>query len=93
MLYLDARSRHLYGLDLNQAGEKFLAEQRRGMSDLWNHLDVSKINSIVVNKLLGLSLDGKILHDVMDYVNNAKDAFKKVLSEAPRTTAFSLYAG
>jgi uncharacterized protein (DUF1015 family) len=83
MLYMDARSRHLYGLDLNRAGEKFLAEQRRGMSDLWNRLDVSKINSIVVNKLLGLPLDGKILHDVMDYVNNAKDAFEKVLSEAP----------
>ena len=80
MLYLDARSQHVFGLDLNPAGEKYLTEQRRGMSALWNHLDVSKINSIVVNKLMGLPLDGKILHDVMDYVNNAKDALEKVLS-------------
>jgi Uncharacterized conserved protein len=83
MLYMDARSLHLFGMDLNQAGEEFLAGQSRGMSALWNHLDVSKINSIVVNKLLNLPLDGKILHDVMDYVNNSKAAFEKVRSEAP----------
>jgi uncharacterized protein (DUF1015 family) len=83
MLYMDALSGHLFGLKLSGAGEKFLAGQRHGMSDLWNHLDVSKINSIVVNKIMGLPLDGKILHDVIDYVNNTSVAFKKAVSEAP----------
>jgi uncharacterized protein (DUF1015 family) len=83
MLYMDARSHRLFGLDLSMAGEKFLAGQKRGMSALWNHLDVSIINSIAVNKIMGLPLDGKILHDVMDYVNNASVAFEKAVSEAP----------
>jgi hypothetical protein len=83
MLYLDARSGHLFGLDLSIAGENYLAGNDRGMSALWNHLDVSKINSIVVNKIMGLPLDGKTLHDVMDYVNDSGAALKKVISEAP----------
>jgi uncharacterized protein (DUF1015 family) len=83
MLYLDARSGRLFGLDLSSAGENFLAGNNHGMSSLWNHLDVSKINSIVVNKIMGLPLDGKTLHDVMDYVNDGRAAFDKVISEAP----------
>jgi uncharacterized protein (DUF1015 family) len=82
MLYVDARSRHLFGLNLSDTGENYLTGQGRGMSALWNHLDVSKINSIVVNNIMGLPLDGKTLHDAMDYVNDAGAAFEKVTSEA-----------
>jgi uncharacterized protein (DUF1015 family) len=81
MLYFDARSRHAFGMTLNARGEGYLAEQTGGMSATWNHLDVSKINSIVINKILGLPLDGKILHDVFDYVNDLSSAFEKAALE------------
>jgi hypothetical protein len=77
MLYVDSKSRRLFGLTLNAAGERFLTEHSRGMSARWNHLDVSKINSIVVGGILNLPLDGKILHDIMDYVNDPVVAFEK----------------
>jgi uncharacterized protein (DUF1015 family) len=48
------------------------------MSLLWNRLNVSTINSIVVNRLLGLPLDGTVLHDLIDYVNDPSTAFSKV---------------
>jgi uncharacterized protein (DUF1015 family) len=80
MLYLDAASRSLFGLYLKSEGEKFLRKHSRGMSEQWNHLDVSKINSIVIDGILHLTLDGKILHDVMDYVNDPQAAFEKVAS-------------
>jgi uncharacterized protein (DUF1015 family) len=79
MLYLDSKSRRLFGLRLNGAGERFLSDHARGMSERWNRLDVSKINSIVVAGILGLPLDGKILHDVMDYVNDPAGAFDKAI--------------
>jgi uncharacterized protein (DUF1015 family) len=77
MLYVDSKTRRLFGLTLNAAGERFLAAHARGMSEQWNHLDVSKINSIVVAGVLQLPLDGKVLHDVMDYVNDPRVAFEK----------------
>lgn len=77
MLYLDAKSRRIFGLRLSGGGERFLAEHSHGMSEQWNHLDVSKINSIVVAGILRLPLDGKILHDVIDYVNDPRAAFEK----------------
>jgi uncharacterized protein (DUF1015 family) len=86
MLYVDSRTRDLFGLTLNSNGERFLSDHSRGMSSQWNHLDVSKINSIVVGGILQLPLDGKILHHVMDYVNDPSLAFQKVTSkEAPST--------
>ena len=77
MVYLDAKSGRAFGLMLSGEGERYIAKQSRGMSSAWNHLDVSKINSIVIAGILGLPLDGKILHDVFDYVNDASTAFKK----------------
>ena len=77
MVYLDAKSGRAFGLSLSDEGERYIAEQSRGMSSAWNHLDVSKINSIVIGGILGLPLDGKILHDVFDYVNDASNAFNK----------------
>ncbi|HMD69475.1 MAG TPA: DUF1015 domain-containing protein [Chitinivibrionales bacterium] len=75
MLLLDTADRRLYGLSLNAAGDDYLTAHPGGMSQLWNRLDVSKINSIVVNKLLGLPLDGTVLHDIFDYVNDADAAY------------------
>ena len=77
MVYLDAKSGRAFGLSLSGEGKRYIAEQSRGMSSAWNHLDVSKINSIVIGGILRLPLDGKILHDVFDYVNDASNAFKK----------------
>ncbi len=81
MLFADSKSRRLFGLRLNAAGKRFLAANSRGMSERWNHLDVSKINSIVVAGILRLPLDGKILHDVMDYVNDPEVAFEKACAD------------
>jgi uncharacterized protein (DUF1015 family) len=77
MLYADSKTRRLFGLRLNAGGERYLAEHSDGMSERWTHLDVSKINSIVVSGILRLPLDGKILHDAMDYVNDPGAAFEK----------------
>jgi uncharacterized protein (DUF1015 family) len=86
MLYLDSKTGNLFGLTFNSNGERFLTDHSRGMSAQWNHLDVSKINSIVVGGILQLPLDGKILHHVMDYVNDPSLAFRKASAqEAPST--------
>jgi len=87
MLYADAQTRTLFGLTLNDDGKKYLADNPRGMSGQWNNLDVSKINSIAVNGILGLPLDGTTLHDVMDYRNDASEALESIL------TNDSLYHG
>jgi uncharacterized protein (DUF1015 family) len=91
ILYVDSKSHRLFGLNLNASGERFLAEHSPGMSQRWNHLDVSKINSIVVGGILQLPLDGKILHDSMDYVNDPAIAFEKAVAsqgESPSHGAF-----
>ncbi len=79
MLLLDAADKRLYSLTLNAAGEAYLAGNPHGMSRQWNRLDVSKINSIVVNKLLSLPLDGTVLHDLLGYVNDPGEAFAAVM--------------
>ena len=89
MVYLDAKSGRAFGLSLSGEGKRYIAEQSRGMSSAWNHLDVSKINSIVIGGILRLPLDGKILHDVFDYVNDASNAFKKEQTGPRVTTACS----
>jgi uncharacterized protein (DUF1015 family) len=80
MLYVDAQTRTMFSVTLNEAGNAFLAHNPRGMSQQWNTLDVSKINSIVVNGILGLPLDGTTLHDVIDYRNDATLALESVLT-------------
>jgi uncharacterized protein (DUF1015 family) len=79
MMLLDSSDKRLYGLTLNAAGDAYLTGNPRGMSRLWNRLDVSKINSIVVNKLLSLPLDGVVLHDLIDYVNDPDAAYGAAL--------------
>ncbi len=79
MLLLDTADKRLYSVTLNGAGDAYLAANPRGMSRLWNRLDVSKINSIVVNKILSLPLDGVVLHDLIDYMSDAESAFGEAL--------------
>ncbi|MCX7726094.1 MAG: hypothetical protein N2053_04520, partial [Chitinispirillaceae bacterium] len=43
----------------------------------WKKLPVSLINVIVINKILGLPLDGKTLHDKVEYVNDFRMALEK----------------
>ncbi|MBN2036769.1 MAG: DUF1015 domain-containing protein [Chitinispirillaceae bacterium] len=74
MLFADSASCRLYGLDLNKEGEGFLASAIPDKSMAWKKLDMSKINAIAVNRILGLPLDGHVLHDVITYSQDAASA-------------------
>lgn len=74
MLFADSASRRLFGLTLNEGGENFLASTMPDKSLPWKKLDMSKINAIVINRILGLPLDGKVLHDVISYMQDAAAA-------------------
>jgi uncharacterized protein (DUF1015 family) len=78
MLFADSASRRTYGLTLNQGGEAFLASTIPDKSMSWKKLDVSKINTIVINRILGLPLDGKVLHDVITYMQDIAAALEAV---------------
>jgi uncharacterized protein (DUF1015 family) len=78
MLFCDAARKQLFGCALNDMGQRYLTENPHAMSETWNRLNVSTINSIVVNRLLGLPLDGTVLHDLIDYVNDPAAAFSKL---------------
>ena len=68
--FWDTASGELYGLRLNAAGERLLAEKMPQQSPYWRRLDVSKINGVIVNSILDLPLDGRVLHDIVHYVND-----------------------
>jgi len=78
MLFADSASRRIYGLTLNQGGEAFLASTIPDKSLPWKKLDMSKINAIVINRILGLPLDGKVLHDVVTYMQDAAAALEAI---------------
>jgi uncharacterized protein (DUF1015 family) len=80
ILLLDSSDKRLFCLTLNGGGDKHLTENPHGMSKLWNRLDVSKINSIIVNKILSLPLDGTVLHDLIDYKNDPETAFNEAMA-------------
>jgi uncharacterized protein (DUF1015 family) len=82
MVYWDGANGEIYGLRLNAGGEAFLAGAMPGQSDAWKHLDVSKINCVIINGILGLPLDGHVLHDIVHYVNDAADGAKKLTEAA-----------
>lgn len=75
LLYADSASRHIFGLKLNDSGETFLESTAPEHSLRWKHLDMSVINMIAVNRILGLPLDGHVLHDVITYMNDVTAAF------------------
>jgi len=67
LLFTSSATRRAYLLKVNASGEKLLASLGNGQTAAWNHLNVSLINSTVVGSILGLPLDGKTLHDVVEY--------------------------
>jgi uncharacterized protein (DUF1015 family) len=79
MLFCDAVSKRLFRLTLSANGEHYLKTVLPERSMLWKKLDMSKINAIVINGILGLPLDGGVLHDVIDYMNDAHAALERSL--------------
>ncbi len=71
MVYWDCASGDIYDLRLNDGGETYLAGVMPEQSDKWKRLDVSKINCVIINGILSLPLDGRVLHDIVHYVNDA----------------------
>lgn len=67
MLFCESQSQRIFELTLSPAGEEHLKNHPLGRSNGWNHLSVSQINLIFINSILGLPLDGAVLHDVIDY--------------------------
>jgi uncharacterized protein (DUF1015 family) len=70
LVFWDSAAGELYGLRLNAGGEKFLSGTMAERSGAWKKLDVSKINCIIINGILDLPLDGRVLHDIVNYVND-----------------------
>jgi len=79
MVYWDSASGEIYDIRLNAGGEAFLAGVMPEQSDKWKHLDVSKINCIIINGILSLPLDGQVLHDIVHYANDAAVGAEKLL--------------
>ena len=71
ILFLDSSDGHHYGCVLNDGGKTLLAGVFKEHSAPWKELPVSMINVIVINTIMGLQLDGHVLHDVVDYVNDS----------------------
>lgn len=78
MLYIDSKDQNAYGLFLSDEGEKFLQNIMPERSMNWKHLSVSEINVIIINTILNLPLDGKVLHDVVDYINDPVIGLEKL---------------
>lgn len=70
-VFQDSETGRLFSCTLNEEGKRFIASIMPERSMEWKQLPVSLINVIVINKILGLPLDGKVLHDVVEYVNDA----------------------
>jgi uncharacterized protein (DUF1015 family) len=77
MLYCDRGAARLRGLRCTDAGDAFLRERAEGMSDAWNALNVSKINRLCVQGIMGREADGAALHEMMDFVNDSARAFTR----------------
>jgi uncharacterized protein (DUF1015 family) len=78
MLYIDSKDQSAIGLTISDKGEKFLQTSMPEKSMNWKQLSVSEINMIVINTILDLPLDGKVLHDVVDYVNDIRTGIEKL---------------
>jgi uncharacterized protein (DUF1015 family) len=82
IIFWDCADGSVHGLRLNAAGEEFLRGAMPERSAAWKRLDVSKINCVIINGILELPLDGRVLHDIVDYVNDAPAGAEK-LSGSP----------
>lgn len=67
MLFCDSSGGHLFGCVLNRRGEGFLESVMPEKSMVWKRLPVSMINIVTINTILGLPLDGHVLHDAVEY--------------------------
>jgi uncharacterized protein (DUF1015 family) len=76
MLFVESASHRVYGLALSEEGNRFLASTLPDRSLPWKHLDMSIINTIVINRILGLPLDGHVLHDRIAYMNDVPAALE-----------------
>jgi len=80
MLFVESFGKRAYALTTAAAGRKYLVKNTAGMSPLWNALVVSRINRLCVEAVMRQPLDGAVLHDVMDYVNDAEAALRTAVS-------------
>ncbi|MBN1128720.1 MAG: DUF1015 family protein, partial [Chitinispirillaceae bacterium] len=80
MLFCDGASKRLFTISLKAAGEQYLKGVLPERSMAWKKLDMSKINAIAIHGILGLPLDGRVLHDVIDYRNDARAALEQCLA-------------
>jgi uncharacterized protein (DUF1015 family) len=78
MLYFDSKKQECFMLTLSPKGESFLKSVFTDQSDLWKALSVSRINILVINTIMNLPLDGKVLHDVVEYVNDPYEGCKRL---------------
>ncbi len=81
MLFVDSGSKTVFACSLNAYGETFLQETMRDRSTDWRHLDMSIINAVAVGGVLGLPLDGKVLHETVEYVNDIGTALGRSIDE------------
>lgn len=79
-LLLLAPSSGCYRLSLSESGRRVQAASSPGMSQAWKDLNVSIVNSVVVNHVLGLPLDGKTLHDEIRYEKSVGAAHAAALA-------------
>lgn len=78
MIYIDSEDQSATGLTISDEGKVFLETSMPERSMNWKQLSVSEINMIVINNILDLPLDGKVLHDVVDYVNDIRVGLQKL---------------
>ncbi len=76
-LFLDSSDNRIYGCRLNVKGKELLLSVMPERSAMWKELPVSVINIVVVNSIMGLPLDGRVLHDVIDYVYDVDAALRQ----------------
>jgi len=81
MLFADSASGHALGLDLSGGGSAFLETSEPEHSAGWKLLDMSVINLIAVKRILGLPLDGRVLHEVIAYMNDTAAALAASLNK------------
>lgn len=88
MVFVDGGDRRLYGLTVTEEGRARRKQGGDGMSAAWNELNVSKINRFCVREAMGQPTDGTILHEVMDYLNDPAEAFRRAVSDSGVTGTF-----
>jgi uncharacterized protein (DUF1015 family) len=82
MLFVDSASHSAFGCSLNAGGESFLQTTLHERSAEWRHLEMSIINAVAVGGVLGLPLNGKVLHENVEYVQDTAAALRRSLDAA-----------